>query len=378
MPTVFGFALLLLGLMAAPASAQSNFWRITQLPMANAMEPTINNSGEIVWAESPSGGILSSVRGRLSESGFLPHLANSGEVVFADWFGGPYWDLVSTTRGRLTYGGIVDINAATFDVNAEGEVVYGSRDTNGYLQIFSTMRNQITSGNSTHQGPCINDLGEIIWTEYLDDVGAAIVSTTRGVMPGHFGWLLDLNNLGEFCSSGALEGPPGFYTSPHIFSSAHGFIINDPQLLQWNGAINDAGTVVWEAPSKPGAGTWYLYKAEWITGDHTPPEMGRITATPDVLWPPNHRMIPVSLSVEATDDLDPSPVARIIQVTSNGAEDASDWEITGPLTVNLRATRPGQAKERVYTIVVECVDASGNASSKSVTVRVSPDNKKAH
>ena len=346
--------------------------------MNNAMEPTINNSGEIVWAGASSGGIFSSVRGKLSDTGIFPHLANSGEVVFADWFGGPFWDLVSTTRGRLTFGGIIDVNTSIFDVNAAGEVVYGTRDTNGYIQIFSTVRNQITFTDSNHQGPCINDLGEIIWIQY--DPGAAIVSTTRGVIPGNFGWLLDLNNLGEFCFSGTLEGPPGFYSFPHVFSSAHGFIIHDPQLFQWNGAINDAGTIVWEAPDEPGAETWHLFKAEWVDSDHTPPEIARITATPDVLWPPNNRMIPVSLSVDATDDLDPSPIARITQVTSNGPQNTSvpDWEITGPLTVNLRATRSAKAKERIYTIMVECVDANGNASSESVTIRVSPDGQGTH
>jgi hypothetical protein len=91
-------------------------------------------------------------------------------------------------------------------------------------------------------------------------------------------------------------------------------------------------------------------------------------------------MIPVSLSVDATDDLDPSPIARITQVTSNGPQNTlvPDWEITGPLTVNLRATRSAKAVERIYTIMVECVDVSGNASSESITIRVSPDNKGTH
>jgi hypothetical protein len=372
--TFVSFMLLLLGLMVAPAAAETNSWHITQLPMTKAMQPTINNSGEIVWADAPSGGIFSSVRGKLSDSGIYPHLANSGEVVFADWFGGPMWDLVSTTRGRLTYGGIIDVNSSTFDVNAAGEVVYGVRDTNGYAQVFSTVRNQVTFSKSNHNFPCINDVGEIIWTEYLNG-GPAVVSTTRGVIPGNFGWLLDLNNLGEFCSSGSLEGPRGFYSTPHLFSSAHGFIIDDPQFFQWSGALNDAGTIVWEAPDAPGSSSWHLFKAEWGPVDHTPPEITNIAATPQVLWPPNHRMIPVSLRVDAIDDLDPSPSARIVQVTSNGPANSSalDWEITGPLTVNLRATPPAKAQARVYTIIVECVDANGNTSSESVVIQVSPD-----
>jgi hypothetical protein len=371
--SLFSFMLLLPGLMAAPAFAETNSWHIIQLPITDAIEPTINNSGEIVWAHDGSGGIVSSVRGDLSVSGYYPHLANSGEVVFADWFGGPYWDLVSTTRGRLTYGGIIDINSTTFDVNAGGEVVYGIRDANGFSQVFSTVRNQITSGNRAHDVPCINDTGEIVWVEYSAS-GPSMVSTTRGVIPGNFGWLLDLNNLGEVCSSRDMEGPPGFYGAPHIFSSAHGFIINDPQLFQWDGAMNDAGTIVWRAPDQPGSPSWHLFKAVWGPGDHTPPKIANIAAMPQALWPPNNRMIPVSLSLDATDDWDPSPSVRIIQVTSNGSQNtsASDWEITGPMTVNLRATPPARGQARSYTVVVECADVSGNTSSASVTIRVSP------
>src|SRR4051794_10243120 len=73
-----------------------------------------------------------------------PHISNSGEIVYAEWFGGPAWDLVSSTRGRLTYGSIIDINESDFDVNASGKVVYATRDTNNTLQVYSTVRGQLT------------------------------------------------------------------------------------------------------------------------------------------------------------------------------------------------------------------------------------------
>jgi hypothetical protein len=374
-PAFFSLMLLLPGLMASPAFAATNSWHITQLPYANVIQPTINNSGEMVWSYS-AGGIASSVRGDLSLTGYRPHLANSGEVVFADWFGGPQWDLVSTTRGRLTYDSSLNVDRMTFDVNSSGEVVYGFWDANGYSQVFSTVRNQITSGNKNHDFPCINDAGEIIWLEYPLS-GPKIISSTRGVLPDNPGWLLDLNNNGEICSTASMEGPPGFYSTPHVYSSAHGLIINDYQLYQWDGGMNDAGTVVWTAPDEPGSSWWHLFKAVWGPGDLTPPNITQIAATPQALWPPNQRMIPVSLRVDAADEWDPSPIARIIRVTSNGPANtsASDWEITGPLTVNLRATPPAKGQARVYTIIVESKDESGNASTASVTIRVSPDGK---
>jgi len=112
-------------------------------------------------------------------------------------------------------------------------------------------------------------------------------------------------------------------------------------------------------------------------GDASPPKITRLTATPQTLWPPNHRMVPVTLTVHATDNCDPSPAVRITQVKSNERQNRSrpDWEITGPLSVNLRAERLGNGKGRTYTIVVESRDASGNVSSASVNVTVRHDRK---
>ena len=112
-----------------------------------------------------------------------------------------------------------------------------------------------------------------------------------------------------------------------------------------------------------------------IVQDTTPPQILRITAVPNTLWPPNRRMVQVNLNVDSVDNCDPSPVAHIIQVRSSDPERTfePDWEITGPLSVNLRAKRLGGVKGRTYTIVVECQDFSGNVSSASVFVSVPHD-----
>ena len=75
--------------------------------------------------------------------------------------------------------------------------------------------------------------------------------------------------------------------------------------------------------------------------------------------------------------VDTAPVTRIISVTSNEPENglgdgdtAPDWEITGALTLNLRAERAGGGSGRIYTITVESRDRAGNASTRTVEVRV--------
>ena len=44
--------------------------------------------------------------------------------------------------------------------------------------------------------------------------------------------------------------------------------------------------------------------------DTTPPSISSVTATPDVLWPPNHKMVPVSVAVTAADACDADAASR--------------------------------------------------------------------
>ncbi len=94
------------------------------------------------------------------------------------------------------------------------------------------------------------------------------------------------------------------------------------------------------------------------------------------LWPPDHKMVPITVTVVAIDAVDLDPTSVITSVTSNQPDNGTgdgdtpgDWEITGPLTVDLRAERSG-TQDRIYTITVETTDASGNTSTATTTVRV--------
>ena len=111
--------------------------------------------------------------------------------------------------------------------------------------------------------------------------------------------------------------------------------------------------------------------------DTAPPTFLEISATPNVLWPPRHNMMPVEISVSVDDDIDPTPTVRIASIASNEPERAPDtgnfapdWQITGDLTTQLRAERSGLGPGRTYTITVEAIDFSGNRSTTNVTVQV--------
>ncbi|MBA7520678.1 hypothetical protein ES705_12774 [subsurface metagenome] len=120
-----------------------------------------------------------------------------------------------------------------------------------------------------------------------------------------------------------------------------------------------------------------------VVEDITPPSIDSISAAPNVIWPPNHKMVPVTISVSVSDDCDMNPSSQIISVSTNEPENglgdgdtAPDWEITGDLTANLRAERSGNGSGRVYTITVGCTDSAGNSSDRQVTVIVPHDKKK--
>jgi hypothetical protein len=88
-------------------------------------------------------------------------------------------------------------------------------------------------------------------------------------------------------------------------------------------------------------------------------------------------MVPVAVSVSASDACGGGVTCRIVSVSSDepqtglgGGDVGPDWEITGALTVNLRAERWKKGDGRVYTITVECTDTAGNRSTSFVTVTV--------
>lgn len=113
-----------------------------------------------------------------------------------------------------------------------------------------------------------------------------------------------------------------------------------------------------------------------VVRDCEPPVVHSLAAVPDVLWPPDHQMQPIAVRVSASDNCGLTR-CRILSVTSSestdgdgGGDTTPDWEITGDLTLNLRAERSGNETGRVYTVTIECTDDSGNGSTALAHVTV--------
>jgi hypothetical protein len=108
------------------------------------------------------------------------------------------------------------------------------------------------------------------------------------------------------------------------------------------------------------------------------PAITNVSANPSVLWPPNHKLVDVTINYSVTDNCDQPSCT--LSVTSNepingiGDGDTSpDWEAVGPNKMRLRSERAGSGTGRIYTIPISCTDLSGNSSTKSVAVTVPHD-----
>jgi hypothetical protein len=114
--------------------------------------------------------------------------------------------------------------------------------------------------------------------------------------------------------------------------------------------------------------------------DTQPPVINSASASPNVLWPPNHKWVTVRLNVDADDACGGEPECTILDVTSNEAINGKgdgntepDWMITGGNTLKLRAERSGTGSGRIYTVHYRCDDASGNSTEGRVVVLVPHD-----
>lgn len=118
-----------------------------------------------------------------------------------------------------------------------------------------------------------------------------------------------------------------------------------------------------------------------IVKDTEKPRIISVTATPNTLWSPNHKMTDVELTYVATDNCPGELTYEVTGISSNeplnGTGDGNteaDWAFIDGTHVQLRAERAGNGTGRIYTITVRVKDAAGNYSDDAtVTVSVPHD-----
>jgi hypothetical protein len=98
------------------------------------------------------------------------------------------------------------------------------------------------------------------------------------------------------------------------------------------------------------------------------------SATPNILSPPNHEFVEVTIDYSVTD---PCPNTCVLTVSSNEPpvdDKEPEWIVEDAHHVQLRAERLGTGDGRIYTITITCTnDTSKNSSTQIATVLVPHD-----
>ncbi len=179
---------------------------------------------------------------------------------------------------------------------------------------------------------------------YLDETGNVTIT------PGH----VNAGSSGSLCAQ-SIDVFPDSFTCEDIGPNLVTLRVTDI-----NGVVSTATAIV-------------------TVVDDMPPIVSGMTVSPEVLWPPNHKMTAVEITdISITDNCGPVGLdqCRISSVISIDGNADADIQITGDLKVDLRAERSPAKDNRVYTITNECWDPSGNTSKETGDVLVPHDQRK--
>jgi len=197
------------------------------------------------------------------------------------------------------------------------------------------------------------------------DLAGATVTTSTGVFDPA---------TGDWSQDGALQGhgfalPAGakatLTVTAEVTGAAAGTVTNAAALSRYFPAhaadpdpTNDSATVRFDVC------------------EAAAPELS-VSLSPDVLWPPNHKLTKVTATVTASDGSGLDPTVSLVSVSSNEPDNglgdgdtANDIVVENDTTLMLRAERSGRGEGRIYTVTYEAVDACGNAAQASATVTV--------
>lgn len=140
---------------------------------------------------------------------------------------------------------------------------------------------------------------------------------------------------------------------------------SDPSYVNshWTVSLNGGGDVAFFAPLS-------------LERSCSPPRLS-VSVSPSILWPPNHKMVPISATISVKDDVDQNPLVTLDSIESNEPGNPHDVSAnigTGATTFSLMSSRTGSNKAgRVYTITYSARNYCGSTAIATATVTVPHD-----
>lgn len=192
----------------------------------------------------------------------------------------------------------------------------------------------------------VNPAGTPFYVWAVSELGQAtgVIDTVAGRRA------LFWNEVAGFQNLGTLPG--GSYSE--------GFSISERAIVGFGDSATASNSV------------FYARLAPFSASDTQAPTISSLSASPNTITPPNKKMIPVTLTAAATDNVGVTAL-HIVSVASSEIVNGTFSQVTGNLTLKLLADRNGNGSGRIYTITVEATDAAGNRSTRNVTVTVPHD-----
>jgi hypothetical protein len=156
-------------------------------------------------------------------------------------------------------------------------------------------------------------------------------------------------------------------TASDVVSGSVGVTCTPP-----SGSTFPIGTTTVDCSASDAAGNTASGSFQVTVTESNPVRSLTVKATPDNLWPPDKKFVPVTIMVTMSDGSPFTAQITAVRSSENDPNDNTtpDWKITGPLTVDLRAEKSEQAQTRLYTIDVEVIDDANVHYVRSVRVTV--------
>jgi hypothetical protein len=152
-------------------------------------------------------------------------------------------------------------------------------------------------------------------------------------------------------------------------SNLAGFSVKVPNSDQtytnshWTVSLNGGGDAAFSAPLS-------------LERFCSPPRLA-VAVSPDILWPPNHKMVTVTAMISIKDDYDQNPLITLVSVVSNPPGNPGDIsaDVGTPATsFSVMSARKGNDKAgRVYTATYSAKNYCGSVATAAATVTVPHD-----
>jgi len=112
-----------------------------------------------------------------------------------------------------------------------------------------------------------------------------------------------------------------------------------------------------------------------VVSTSCPPPSLSISLSPSVLQRANHKLVPITANIHASDSCDTNPTITLVSIVSNDRDDDAR-DIKGAIlgtddrSFFLRARHADRKRDRVYVVTYKIVDHAGKSITATGTVRV--------